>query len=100
MTDERRAKVRKRAAWLADRFVVLRSKAGTLHCDDCKFDPRAAFPSGGVKPRSLLDVHHKRPIEEGVRYTTVDDLALLCPTCHRIEHARMKLAGKAAKAAV
>jgi 5-methylcytosine-specific restriction protein A len=99
MTDERRAKVRKRAAWLADRFVILRSKAGTLHCDDCKFDPRSAFPSGGVKPRSLLDVHHKRPIEEGVRYTTVDDFALLCPTCHRIEHARMKLAEKAAKAA-
>lgn len=95
MTEERRAKVRKRAAWLADRFVILRSKAGTLHCDDCEFDPRTAFPSGGVKPRSLLDVHHKCPIEEGVRYTTVDDLALLCPTCHRIEHARIKLAARA-----
>jgi len=87
------------AAWLADRFVILRSNAGTLHCDDCKFDPRLAFPSGGVKPRCLLDVHHKHPIEEGVRYTTIDDLALLCPTCHRIEHARMKLAAKAAMVA-
>lgn len=92
MSDERKAKVRKRATWLADRFVILRSKAGILRCDDCKFDPFTVFPAGGIKPRSLLDVHHKCPIEEGVRYTTVDDFALLCPTCHRIEHARMKLA--------
>jgi 5-methylcytosine-specific restriction enzyme A len=96
ITEERRAKVRKRAAWLADRFVILRSNSGTLHCDDCGFDPRTPFPAGGIKPRSLLDVHHKHPLEEGVRYTTVADLALLCPTCHRIEHGRMKLALKAA----
>jgi len=99
MTHERRAKVRNWAAWLADRFVILRSKAGRLRCDDCKFDPRTVFPSGGEKPRSLLDVHHKCPIEEGVRYTTVDDLALLCPTCHRIDHARMKLAARTVAAA-
>ena len=94
MTDERRAKVRMRAAWLADRFVILRSKAGKLHCDDCRFDPSTVFPSGAIKPRSLLDVHHKHPMEEGVRYTTVNDFALLCPTCHRIEHGRMKLAAR------
>jgi 5-methylcytosine-specific restriction protein A len=94
MTDERRARVRKRAAWLADRFVILRSKAGRLHCDDCKFDPSTVFPSGAIKPRSLLDVHHKHPMEEGVRYTTVNDFALLCPTCHRIEHGRMKIAAR------
>ena len=99
MTEERKAKVRKRAAWLADRFVRARMKAGTLTCDECGFDPAQCFPGGGVRPRSLIDVHHKHPLEEGVRYTTVRDFALLCPTCHRIEHARMKLAAQAATAA-
>lgn len=94
MTEERKAKVRKRAAWLADRFVRARTKAGTLTCDDCGFDPALCFPSGGVRPRSLIDVHHKHPLEEGVRYTTVRDFALLCPTCHRIEHWRMRLAAQ------
>lgn len=99
MTEERKAKVRKRAAWLADRFVRARMNAGTLTCDECGFDPGRCFPSGGVRPRSLIDVHHKHPLVEGVRYTTVRDFALLCPTCHRIEHARMKLAAQAATAA-
>lgn len=99
MTEERKARVRKRAAWLADRFVRARMKAGTLTCDECGFDPAQCFPGGGVRPRSLIDVHHKHPLEEGVRYTTVRDFALLCPTCHRIEHARMKLAAQAATAA-
>ena len=99
MTEERKARVRKRAAWLADRFVRARMKAGTLTCDECGFDPAQCFPGGGVRPRSLIDVHHKHPLEEGVRYTTVRDFALLCPNCHRIEHARMKLAAQAATAA-
>lgn len=94
MIEERKAKVRKRAAWLADRFVRARKKAGTLTCDDCSFDPTTRFPGGGIRPRSLLDVHHKYPLEEGVRYTTINDFALLCPTCHRVEHARMSLARK------
>lgn len=91
MTEQRKAKVRKRAAWLADRFARARMKAGTLTCDDCGFDPARCFPSGGVRARNLIDVHHKHPLEEGVRYTTLGDFTLLCPTCHRIEHARMKL---------
>ncbi|MBI2260289.1 MAG: HNH endonuclease [Caulobacterales bacterium] len=91
MTDERKAKVRKRAAWLADRFILSRSKAGRLVCDDCGFDPTSRLPPEQVRPRSLLDVHHKHPLEEGIRYTTIHDFALLCPTCHRVEHARMKL---------
>lgn len=95
MTEERKARVRKRAAWLADRFVRERAKSGRLNCDDCSFDPKNCFPCGKVRPRSLLDVHHKHPLEEGVRYTTINDFTLLCPTCHRVEHARMKLAQNA-----
>lgn len=90
MTEERRAKIRRRAAWIAERFIRERRRAGTLTCDDCAFDPTTVLDPKKVNPRSLLDVHHKHPMDEGVRYTTVMDFALLCPTCHRVEHQRLK----------
>lgn len=92
MTSERQAKVRRRAAWLAHRFAMGRAKDNALYCDDCGFDPKSCFPDGEIKLRSLLDVHHKHPFEEGVRYTTMSDFSLLCPTCHRVEHVRIRLA--------
>jgi 5-methylcytosine-specific restriction protein A len=88
--EERLAKIKKRAAWLADRFIRHRLAEGTLNCDHCKFDPSEIASDLSVKPRGFLDVHHKNPLDEGVRYTTISDFALLCPTCHRIEHARMR----------
>lgn len=90
MEAERLAKVRRRAAWIADRFIRNRQKAGTIICDGCAFDPRDLAVELGVKPRGFLDVHHKNPLDEGVRYTTVADFALLCPTCHRVEHVRLR----------
>jgi 5-methylcytosine-specific restriction enzyme A len=92
-TEERRAKIRKRAAWLADRFVRLRKKRGTLNCDLCKFDPSKVLNASILTARSALDVHHKFPLEEGVRYTSTNDFSLLCPTCHRMEHQLMKKGG-------
>lgn len=95
MEEERRAKVRKRAAWLAQKFVLKRRRANTLHCDECRFDPSEVSGIEGINPRSLLGVHHIHPLDEGLRYTTIKDFALLCPTCHRVEHARLKVAAKA-----
>lgn len=92
MLKERWAKVRRRAAWLADRFIRERSKAGRINCDQCGFDPSTRPELKSVKPRSLLDVHHKNPLAEGVRYTTITDFVLLCPTCHRVEHALQRVA--------
>ena len=86
MTEDRWAKVRRRAAWLANRFVLARRTAGKLHCDQCAFDPVERLAETAINPRSALDVHHKHPLEEGRRRTTLADFALLCPTCHRIEH--------------
>ena len=86
MEDERKTKIRKRAAWLANRFAAARRKAGTLFCDSCGFDPAVRYKDLPVKPRTMLDVHHLHPLEEGVRRTWVEDFALLCPTCHRLEH--------------
>ena len=91
MEGERRAKVRRRAAWLAQKFVMQRRKNKTLHCDHCDFDRQRVTGIAGINPRSLLDVHHMHPLDEGVRYTTTKDFALLCPTCHRLEHARIKV---------
>lgn len=87
MTEEQKLKVRKRAAWLASAFVLERRKNNSLHCDDCGFNPIKKIGGVPINPRSLLDVHHKYPLEEGARYTTKSDFALLCPTCHRYAHA-------------
>jgi len=92
-TAERKAKLILRAAKLADDFAKWRAKQGTLHCDDCKFDPATRPDLAGIKPRSCLDIHHKNPSAEGKGLTTRDDLAMLCPTCHRIEHIRMRQNG-------
>lgn len=92
-TTERKVKLIRRAAKLADDFAKWRAKQGTLHCDDCKFDPTNRPDLAGIKPRSCLDVHHKNPLAEGKRLTTRDDLAILCPTCHRIEHLRLRQHG-------
>jgi 5-methylcytosine-specific restriction enzyme A len=89
-TEERRAKIKKRAAWLANRFASERRRLGRLVCDDCAFDPRALPDAGRIKARSCFDVHHTSPLDEGTRYTTTADFALLCPTCHRIAHLRLR----------
>jgi len=86
-------KLIRRAAKLADDFAKWRAKQGTMQCDDCKFDPATRPDLAGIKPRSCLDVHHKNPLAEGKRLTTRADLALLCPTCHRIKHLRLRQSG-------
>jgi HNH endonuclease len=91
MTAERWTKIRLRAMWLADKFISERVRASSLHCDDCGFDPKTRDDLSSIKPRSLLDVHHKDPLAEGERYTTTADFALLCPTCHRIAHSLIRL---------
>jgi 5-methylcytosine-specific restriction protein A len=90
-TEEVKGKIKRRAKWLADLFVRKRQKSKTLFCDDCGFDPVKVIDCDIVKPRSLLDVHHLHPLQEGVRVTSIEDFALLCPTCHRVEHARLRM---------
>ena len=89
--EDLKISLKRRAAWLAYKFIRERQRHGQLKCDHCAFDPTSKFNENEVKPRSLLDVHHKNPLAEGVRYTTTADYALLCPTCHRVEHARLRL---------
>lgn len=90
MAEEQKAKVRQRAAWLANRFVLQRQQAQKLLCDDCGFDPTIRVAGTLAKARSLIDVHHKNPLAEGQRYTTTADFSLLCPNCHRLVHAVLR----------
>jgi 5-methylcytosine-specific restriction protein A len=100
MSEEVVAKIKKRARWLAHKFARARADEGTLRCDDCGFDPVKLEGLGTITPRSLLDVHHCDPLAEGgIRKTHINDFALLCPTCHRLEHERLRrgMPGKFAK---
>ena len=65
---------------------------GKLVCEECGFEPAArhgpAFLDAG------LDVHHKVPLADipSGTVTALADLALLCATCHRIEHRKIAFA--------
>lgn len=81
---------RERAPGLArDKKAAVLAATGKLACEECGFEPAArhgpAFLDAG------LDVHHKVPLADlppGTQ-TTLADLALLCATCHRIEHRKI-----------
>lgn len=90
MTEQRKAAVRTRAASLAESFFQKRIEQRTLQCDECQFNPEKRTSGTAVDPRSLLDVHHKNPLAEGIRVTTLADFSLLCPTCHRFAHALLR----------
>ena len=52
---------------------------GVLVCEACGFaDPCDA----------MFDAHHRQPLAAGTRESRVDDLAVLCPTCHRCAHVK------------
>lgn len=47
------------------------------YCHACSFVPKAD---------SQIHVHHKNPLAEGERMTTMDDLVPLCANCHALAH--------------
>lgn len=71
-----------------DRQLVARKKkavkraTGRLACEVCDFDSADVFGVEGV-----IDVHHVVPLHQiGESRTSLKDLALVCPTCHRTLH--------------
>jgi hypothetical protein len=80
-----------RASGLVFAFIDQRMLDAALKCERCGFDPNCLCKDTNINPRSLLDVHHKNPLAlGGPRWTELGDLALLCPTCHRFEHAKIR----------
>ena len=66
------------------RRIFLKGKK--LKCEVCGFDFEAVY---GALGRGYIEVHHKKPVSEGVRMTDLDrDLAMLCSNCHRMIHSR------------
>ncbi len=59
--------------------------AENMKCEGCRFSFKKKY---GNSVKELLEVHHRNPMAElrGVRVTTLEDLALLCPNCHRVLH--------------
>ena len=58
---------------------------GKLECEACKFDFEKGY---GKKGRGFIECHHKHPLSEikVEQKTTLDDLILICPNCHKIVH--------------
>lgn len=70
-----------RAAGLAKELARKKSKSGKLTCEACR-----SVPEKDYKGLDLIEAHHRRPLEEGVRKTKLEDYAMLCPCCHRAVH--------------
>lgn len=88
--EEGRLLFRKHRRYERDRKLVARKRAdvlkktGRLACEVCDFDSSEEYGEGVV----VIDVHHVLPLHKiGESKTRLTDLALVCPTCHRVIHA-------------
>lgn len=57
---------------------------GFLHCECCGTRAESYSPE---KRHRIFEVHHKKPLADGITINGLDDLALLCANCHRGIHA-------------
>lgn len=80
-------------AWRDRRIIAQKKRSVPAICEACGYKPP------GDAGFQCLDVHHLHPISAGVRMTTLADLAVLCPTCHREVHAGVRDLGGRAVAA-
>lgn len=53
--------------------------AGLIVCEACDYSDEAD---------GMFDAHHLYPISLGIRETRLDDLVILCPSCHRYSHVK------------
>ncbi len=77
----RKQKKRERCRQLAT-AAIKRNKeknGGRIRCEACRLTD---------EDRSMFDAHHLNSVAAGERVTNVNDIAVLCPTCHRWAHAK------------
>jgi len=60
-----------------------RIEAGTFRCDICGYKPHMAY-------YNIMHVHHVLPRSKGGS-NRPSNLVLLCPTCHQIAHATIRI---------
>ena len=75
-------KKRERGRQLAATAIARNKKRndGWIKCEACGLADR---------DRSMFDAHHRRPLAAGERVTNVNDIAVLCPNCHRWAHVKV-----------
>lgn len=79
---ERSSKLRK-----AKIGAVLKA-CGAIRCEVCSFDFLETY---GKLGENFIEVHHIKPLHAvGVADNSLEDLALLCPNCHRMIHRAKK----------
>ncbi len=83
---EYRHQRRERKSMRASKLKRALQDQGELRCEACDF--KFHLPA---YREAALEVHHRLPIADGVRVTRLDDLAVLCATCHRLIHAKMRV---------
>lgn len=61
------------------------AETGRLTCECCGFDAKDQFPD---MKSSIVEVHHQVMLStyDGEMKTSLEDLSILCPTCHRAIH--------------
>ena len=61
------------------------ASTGKLECEACAFDFAGAF---GELGEGFIEAHHRVPVHklDGTVKTKAQDLALVCPNCHRMLH--------------
>lgn len=62
-----------------------RTASGDLVCEACGLNPRLVY---SASHRDVCEVHHRRALSNSATpvTTTLADLAILCPSCHRAIH--------------
>lgn len=87
---------RERARGLREKVLArVRRRLGVLSCEVCG---RIECGELGAIAEAEFEAHHRRPLAESGdanRKTRVDDLAMLCASCHRLIHAAMRLQKRA-----
>lgn len=77
-------RVRERSTRLRKKKLDEARAAGPLRCEACGVDPGVHY---GVVADNVFDVHHNVPLATtGEVRVRTKDLAILCPTCHRVIH--------------
>lgn len=79
-------------ALVREKKKLFEAEHGRLFCEHCKEDFIEQFGDAAIA-RSCFDAHHKTTavadMDEG-HESQLQDLEILCATCHRAEHARLR----------
>lgn len=67
----------------AEKIAQVQATHGRLLCEACGHD----FAHLGAVGQKIFECHHLVPLHQsGPTITSLEDVALLCPTCHRVAH--------------